>query len=342
MPYKYSNLDNELKNKFGFKKEYSLSLAQSYDRLGYEKKAKRVGDCGSFLEFGLYDDDSVHLHTANFCKDPLCPMCAWRKSLKIYNQVYSCVNALKDSYKFIFITLTCKNCKASELSETLDLLYKSYTNLMRRKRLQFVQGAFRAVEITYNKTTDEFNPHLHTIWVVPNNYFESADYLPTSELVKLWQKSLKVEYTPICFIEKIKSNKKGKDPIASAVAEVAKYPLKCTDFLCFDNDTNDYLVDTLSTALSGRHMFEFYGVLAEIRKKLNFDDIENSDLININEDKVNTAILIACLRFIWSSDSKAYVMIDVVEPCKNELLQGLKLAGNWRACSDGRTGGSLF
>jgi plasmid rolling circle replication initiator protein Rep len=269
-------------------------------------------------------------------------MCAWRKSLKIYNQVYSCVNALKDSYKFIFITLTCKNCKASELSETLDLLYKSYTNLMRRKRLQFVQGAFRAVEITYNKTTDEFNPHLHTIWVVPNNYFESADYLPTSELVKLWQKSLKVEYTPICFIEKIKSNKKGKDPIASAVAEVAKYPLKCTDFLCFDNDTNDYLVDTLSTALSGRHMFEFYGVLAEIRKKLNFDDIENSDLININEDKVNTAILIACLRFIWSSDSKAYVMIDVVEPCKDELLQGLKPAGNWRACSDGRTGGFPF
>ena len=336
MSCQYSNLNNELKNKFGFKKEYSLALAQSYYRLGYEKKAERVNACGSFLEFGLYDDDSVHLRTANFCKDPLCPMCAWRKSLKIYNQVYSCVNALKYSYNFIFVTLTCKNCKALELSETLDLLYKSYTNLLRRKRLQFVQGAFKAVEITYNEVTDEFNPHLHIIWVVPNNYFESSYYLQTSELVKLWQKSLKVEYTPICFIEKIMSNK-DKDPIAAAVAEVAKYPLKCTDFLY-----NDYLVDTLSISLSGRHMFEFYGVLAEIRKKFNFADIENGDLININEDKVNTAVLIACLRFIWSFDSKSYVMVDFVELCQDELLQGLKPAGNWRAFSPGRTGGTPF
>ena len=44
-------LDNEIKEKFTPKREASELLAQSYERIGYENKAERVSDCGTWLEF---------------------------------------------------------------------------------------------------------------------------------------------------------------------------------------------------------------------------------------------------------------------------------------------------
>lgn len=318
--FTYENLPRELSDKFGNKKKYSLRLAESYKRLGYEKKSARVGSCGSFLQFGLYDDNSVHLHSANFCKDVLCPVCAWRKSLKLYSEVYKCVSELKKTHQFIFVTLTLKNCKSDDLKATISLLGKAYTKLMRKKRMKFVQGAFKALEITYNGKTGEFHPHLHLIWAVSQDYFQSSDYLKTEELVSLWQSSLGCDYAPLCFIEKIKPNqRKGKDELSAAVAEVAKYPVKASDFLSYDDKTNDFVVHTLSSALTSKRMFEFYGCFAYMRKLLKLEENED-DLIHIEQDSRNNSFLIALLSFSWNSESKEYIMTDVqpVTDCRSD------------------------
>ena len=52
----YQDLEQELRDKFGFKKEYSSLLADSYKRIGYEKKAERVSDCGTLLDVGVYEE----------------------------------------------------------------------------------------------------------------------------------------------------------------------------------------------------------------------------------------------------------------------------------------------
>lgn len=317
--FTYENLKNELSDKFGKKKKYAVRLAECYQRIGYAKKSTRVGSCGSFLQFGLYDDNSVHLHSANFCKDVLCPVCAWRKSLKLYSEVYKCASELRNTYQFVFATLTLKNCKADDLKATISLLGKAYTKLMRKKRMKFVKGAFKALEITYNNKTGEFHPHLHIIWAVPLNYFQSADYLRTDELVSLWQSALGCDYLPLCFIEKIKPNQsKGKDALSAAVAEVAKYPVKASDFLSFDDETNDFVVETLSQALSSKRMFEFYGCFSEMRKKLKLEENEE-DLIHIDNDTKNNAVLIALLSFSWNKEFKEYIMVDVIRMIENDL-----------------------
>lgn len=70
------------------KKLENLELAASYKRIG-SNKYYRVLDCSTFLEWKYYFEiNEKRLAKANFCKVRLCPMCSWRRSLKIFGQVF--------------------------------------------------------------------------------------------------------------------------------------------------------------------------------------------------------------------------------------------------------------
>lgn len=95
---------------------------------------------------------------------------------------------------------------------------------------------------------------------------------------------MKIDYDPICDIRKVQKNK-GK---YKAVAEVAKYTLKDSDFLIKENkDLTDRLVDVLSSSLKGRRLYAFGGILKEIAKRLGITKIDNLDNTEISsEDKI--------------------------------------------------------
>ena len=100
------------------KKINSLKLSESYKRLGYLKKAKRVQFCGSNLTYKVdVANGSKKLFSADFCKVRLCTMCAWRRSLKVFGQVSKVMDVLcgTKKYNFLFLTLTVKNCAAENL-----------------------------------------------------------------------------------------------------------------------------------------------------------------------------------------------------------------------------------
>ena len=83
-------IEEELEDKFHDRIMQNGRLSESYKRLGYEKKAQAVIECGTELEwFKPYDSTVPHkLYRANFCKDRLCPMCNWRRTKKIFGQVF--------------------------------------------------------------------------------------------------------------------------------------------------------------------------------------------------------------------------------------------------------------
>ena len=68
---------SELLKKFTPKRSSSIKLSESYARIGFESKAHRVSDCGTFLEFAHeiseYGEIALKgkLHYANFCRDRL-------------------------------------------------------------------------------------------------------------------------------------------------------------------------------------------------------------------------------------------------------------------------------
>ena len=95
------------------KKIRGLKVADSFQRLGYEKKAMRVRFCGSALAFlKNLETGEKKLHSADFCKERLCPMCQWRKSLKVFHQVSKVMDRAQQEQPAlvpIVLTLTLKN-----------------------------------------------------------------------------------------------------------------------------------------------------------------------------------------------------------------------------------------
>jgi hypothetical protein len=88
-----------------------------------------------------------------------------------------------------------------------------------RKHRQFtklVTGGVWFFQVTYNKDTEQWHPHIHALI--------SGYYLPKSWLIKLWTHITKGSY--ICDIKLVKNQKK----VADYVARYACRPISLQDF----------------------------------------------------------------------------------------------------------------
>ncbi|MGN1086712.1 MAG: protein rep, partial [Porcipelethomonas sp.] len=94
----------------------------------------------------------MKLHDARFCRVRLCPICQWRRSIKTYAQMSQVLEvASSDGYRFIFLTLTMRNCEACELSDTLTSLLQGFNRLMKYKDVKkAVKGYYRGCEVKHD------------------------------------------------------------------------------------------------------------------------------------------------------------------------------------------------
>ena len=327
-------IDKELEEKWTPKKQEGEPLVMCYYRLGYEEKAKRVADCGTFLEFAKYGGmqegagglpsggvpctgDSFKLHRANFCRDRLCPMCSWRRSYKIFGQVSQIMDLIADKYEFIFLTLTIPSCTADELITTLNRMSLGWKYLVRQKRVRSIlKGFFKALEITYNDKADTYHPHFHVVLAVPKSYFKKGDYIQRDEWLSMWQKAMKDSSITQVDIRKARDKHKeniGKtaaERLSSAVAEIAKYAVKSSDYLFADEDLTDKVVSALVPALADRRLCSFGGCFKEAHQALQLDDTENGDLIHI-DGELRSDVALQIYRYGWSCG--AYKLIEVID-----------------------------
>lgn len=290
------------------KKLKNLELAESYKRLGL-KKAYRVEECGTLLSFKIIDEDLKKLFKANFCKDRLCPMCIWRRSMKIFGQVSKVMDrALEDKeYRFLFLTLTVKNCIGEKLSSEIDRMFNSLKLLFKRKEVKgIVIGYFRGLEVTYNEECDTYHPHFHIILMVNKSYFKKSDkYLTQKDWTNLWKDCLKVDYTPIVNVKAFKTA--SKEQTRKSICEVAKYTVKDNDYLFEDIKMTDNTVAILNNALKGRRLIAFGKEFRKIHKELNLDDAEKGDLINTDvDDTIRPEIEEIIENYKWNFGVKQY------------------------------------
>ena len=317
-------------NNWQQRKLSTLELAHSYQRLGY-RKYYRVLECSTFLEWRYYVElQEKKLINANFCKVRLCPMCAWRRSLKTFGQVSKVMNYVEEhyDYKYIFLTLTVKNCLDNELKETLDLMTRSFNKLNQRKAFkEAVKGYFRSLEVTYNQKENMYHPHFHLILAVNKSYFtDTKTYLSQQDWTDLWQQSLKVDYQPIVDVRRIQPDDDKK--YSKAIAETAKYTVKTNDYLIKNEDgkidkaLTDEVVDTLDTALHRKRLVSFGFLFKEVHKKLNLDDAADGDLKNTdNDDEIRSDLFSVILRYQWNIGIKNYELIEVVEDNETESVE---------------------
>ena len=254
-----------------------------------ESRMKNLEHCGNNLLFAVNDKNEKKFKSAYFCRLRTCPMCNWRKSLKMFGQTNKIANKILEQLpttRFIFVTFTVKNCSAEKLEETINLMNQGFKRLTdKSKKLAITNkfknnmlGYMRAIEVTYNQQEDTYHPHIHCIFAVKAQYFTKG-YIKKSEWQQIWGDCCKTEYEPIVHIQTIKNS------TSKAVAEVAKYPVKMDELVNYNNEKKAIkALIILTKFLHKRRLITFGGNFAEARKLLNLEDIDTGDLINLEDE----------------------------------------------------------
>lgn len=289
------------------KKMANEALAEAYEPVNH-RKAERLRSCGCFLSFSILEDGSKKLKHMDSCRVRLCPLCTWRRSLKVQAHTIAILNAMGDKYAYVFLTLTVRNCTGAELSGTLDLMMDAWQRLSQRKQFRgVVKGWYRGMEVTHNTDRDSlffdtYHPHFHCVLAVNKSYFKAKTYVKQDEWAALWRQSLKIDYDPVVDVRRVKGC------TAKAVAEATKYSTKEEDFIVpTDWELTVDTVRTLDAALDQRKLVAYGGIMKEFHKKLNLDDEETGDLINVDSEDSTAAPTERVESYFWNTGYRQYV-----------------------------------
>ena len=224
----------------------------------------RLAKCSGWLLFRRYAN-KLKLQSADFCRHRLCPICNWRKAMKLFGQMKEITGKLQTDFpaaRYIFLTLTVQNCAGDELEETLNRMNDGFkllvnagkTNASAKPVKASLLGYAKAMEIKYdpekyitekmfrdrkkyyqarglaigdeNPNCDKYHPHFHVLLMVKSEFFRSG-YIRQERWAEIWQDCMKLDYRPQVDVRTIKPNDTRKtDDLTSAISETMKYPVK--------------------------------------------------------------------------------------------------------------------
>lgn len=261
-------------------------IANLYKQIGYERYYKRINECARYLKYvekvphyfkidresgivEVYEKDAeFRLVEGVFCRVRHCPICQWRKTKRwqaIALRGLPLIRRELPKHRWLFLTLTVKNCKFESLKETVEYLNKSFRKFVKWKRFP-AEGWIKSLEVTINQKTNTVHPHFHVMLLVPPKYFNSSlIYMKQEDWRTAWKKVAKLDYDPMVNVKAIKSNQEDKH-----VAEALKYTVK-PDHLFKINQ--DQLLE-LTTQLNGVHSINKGGILREYLKNVGKEDID--------------------------------------------------------------------
>jgi len=272
-----------------------------------DKYADRIQTCGKLLEFALRSDEqgdvAIKLQSAHFCRVRHCPVCQWRRSMKWQAKMFTAMPEINKAYpthRWLFVTLTVKNCTIADLRNTVLEMNKGFARLSKLVKFPAI-GWIKSVEVTRNPETGEAHPHFHCLMLVPSGYFGKS-YIKQEDWRLLWKRSMRLAYLPVVNIKAVKP-KKNKltdevDDIGQAIVETLKYSVKETDLVADEN-----WLAQLTAQLHQTRAIAIGGVLKNFLKEESDDD----DLIHVDgENEVETIDESIKIFFGWREVVKRY------------------------------------
>jgi plasmid rolling circle replication initiator protein Rep len=283
----------------------SDTIASYYRGTEHQRYAERIRDCSELLDFRLVPHPtgktSLKLSSARFCRVRTCIVCTWRKSLMYRARAFKAIPPLIEDHpkiRFLFITLTAKNCEITELRETITHLNKSFARLTKLKVWPGV-GYLKSVEVTRGRDGSA-HPHLHVLVGVEPSYF-GRNYIKQTEWVALWRQSLRVDYNPMLDVQALKS----EDSLVGLLTEVIKYQVKPNDLLFADREW--FLEYTKQ--IHRTQAIAFGGLFREYFR--NFDrEATDEDLIGEGDDPDDPGVDEGHLYFGWRRIERKYRLVD--------------------------------
>lgn len=270
-------------------------IEQMYYEVGHLGYSNRINECSRWLQFALQNQDSgevkFKLSDARFCRMRYCPVCQWRKSMKWRARFLNALPKISADYpkhRWLFLTLTVRNCPIGELRSTIQQMGRAWTRLSQKKTFPAV-GFVKTTEVT-RSDSGEAHPHFHVLLLVKSSYF-TRGYIKQEKWVELWKDSLKVDYSPSVNVKSIKTD------LDKAILECLKYSVKPQDLIA-----DSEWLDQLTRQMDGTRNISVGGVLRDYIKE---DEPEN--LLDIDEEDEQSEECSGELKFDWSKTVNKYV-----------------------------------
>lgn len=314
--------------KYASIKTAKLLLKSNIER--EQKRGERMLSCGSYLQYGLNNDDFLKIamynneqferlykagstlfnieyettiksleemgklgeikhkfKSAHFCKSRLCPICQWKKSLRKRAEMYKILPSIKEenkSIRFLFMTLTIKNCRMEELKATIKKLNDGLRAMLKDEKLRFIKGSIKSLEITQGKSEkNTAHPHLHLLLAVSSTFFKGCNYLTFEKWRELWKKYLNIDYDPQINVQAIKEN-------TDIIRELIKTSLY------IEKETlekfNEDIFLQYSRQVDNTRTYELTGIFKEYRKKTKNDNQTNEVIDDETGETIDLDMLI--------------------------------------------------
>lgn len=192
-------------------------VANLFLKSGLGRYRDRVQNCA------FYIDPS----TPFFCRVRHCPICQWRRSQKFIARALDRIPAVIDLYpkhRWIFMTLTVKNCPVDNLRAVLSHLTDSFARLTKQQEWNRIKGWIKTVEVARG-LDGSAHPHIHCLALA-----SSSMYLSKAKLAALWGKCLRSDYSPIVHSSRISKCEDDNELLVKIVG-CLKYQTKESDMV---------------------------------------------------------------------------------------------------------------
>lgn len=279
-------------------------VAGHYNGTEFQRYADRINACSQWLDFRLVPEAAegiykLKLASVRLCHCRQCLVCSWRKSLAYKSRAYKVLPQVVADYptaRYLFLTLTVKNCAITDLRETLKWMNQSFARMTKLKNWSAL-GYLRTTEVTKGRDGVSAHPHFHLLVMVKASYF-SRNYVRHDEWAEMWRKVLKADYKPIIDVQALKFE---SSPVA-LLAEIVKYQVKPNDLVLSDKlwfiELTKQLHYTKSVVFGG--VFKEY--FRELEKEVTTEEMIGND----GENEVDEGHL----HFNWRRKEKKYRMVD--------------------------------
>lgn len=285
-------------------------VAEIYaDQWDLERYAQRIHACSGVLHFAWIVTDTetgelaLRLREAHFCRVRYCPVCQWRRSLMHQARFLEALPKIQADHpgsRWLFLTLTVRNCSILDLRETLTAMNMAWHRLVKRGEFSPVRGWIRSTEVTRG-ADGSAHPHFHCLLMAPPAMLSGRAYVPHARWIELWRACARLDYDPTVNIKAVKP-KKGKEPqtaLRDAVSETLKYSTKPADMIA---DPAWFLELTRQT--HKRRFLAAGGVLKDALKRIESET--EADLIHADDDAQGGGDDGSRLAFGWRSEQRRY------------------------------------
>ena len=266
----------------------------------FKTYAERIDACSRLLDFLLVLDEiengyRLKLYMAQFCRVKNCPTCQWRRSLMWKAKAYQILPMVIEDYpkyRWLFLTLTVRNCLITDLRDTLKQMNKSWQRMVQRKKFSVV-GWIRSTEVTRG-SDNSAHPHFHCLLLVKPSYFSGQVYIKQCDWVEMWRSCLRADYDPVVDICAVRRDSSPRE----LIPEILKYCVKEADLVA----NCEWFLE-LTRQMHRMRMIATGGILKDYLKQL---EEEPEDLIGKDELKTEDDLDEGYLYFEWKYQEKKY------------------------------------